>query len=42
MIDVPLQECAKLQKSLSGHEEEINQLKEAIELRDNFLAVRIL
>lgn len=34
-----LQESNKLQKTIKGHEEEIQRLKEAIEFRDNFLAV---
>ena len=37
--DVHFQENSKLQKTIKGHEEEIKKLKEAIEFRDNFLAV---
>lgn len=33
-------ESNKLQKTIKGHEEEIQRLKEAIEFRDNFLAER--
>ena len=36
---VHFQENSKLQKTIKGHEEEIKKLKEAIEFRDNFLAV---
>ena len=36
-----LQENSKLQKTIKGHEEEIQRLKEAIEFRDNFLAVSL-
>ena len=36
-----LQENSKLQKTIKGQEEEIQRLKEAIEFRDNFLAVSL-
>jgi len=35
------QENNKLEKAIKGHEEEIQRLKEAIEFRDNFLAVSV-
>lgn len=36
----PFQECSRFEKTIKSKEEEIQQLKEAIEFRDNFLAVR--
>ena len=38
----PFQECSRFEKTIKSKEEEIQQLKEAIEFRDNFLAVRSL
>ena len=35
------QECSKYQKTIKGNEEEIKRLNDAIEFRDNFLAVSL-
>jgi len=36
-----VQECSKYQKTIRGNEEEIKRLNDAIEFRDNFLAVSL-